>query len=593
MKTSIFFFIFLFLNAFSIFGIEKNKKAEPKDNLLVTHTLPILEITTDSLNLWGPKGIYDNPDHDGIEWEKPCHLKYSIKGVTQFEENAGLRIQGGTSVFMAKKSFRLFFKKVYGNGRLKYPIFGPDKLASFDKLVLKSGYDDDVTVITDGKLSGTLLRDAISLELWNKMGSLPQLSTWAILYLNNKYWGIYDIRESIDEHFIIDNTGLSFFDLVRFHSDSSELKYGRKLEWEKLYAFIKDNTFESEKNYYAVDSLIDMVDFIRLMAFVSCSEYYTWTWGISMYRPTDPVGKWKFSFWDADRSYTDINWDAFTQAQTTSGNYWGNRFPKRLLVNPEFRRLQVNGICDLLNSTFKPAFAVSKLDSLYSIIKPEVPGELTRWNPTNNLYDSNVESLRANLRNRPGILLNQIRSFFNLTTQYTASIDVKGHGTVKLNTLHLKQFPWAGNYFDKNAIDLEAVPDSGYKFVGWNAMEINPVAKLKSTLSADATYTAIFEKDTNTTISNIIMDRRIKIYPNPFSSGCKLAFFLNKGSSVDISLYSLNGEKLSTIFSGYVEATTKILEWNGFSNGKEVPKGAYIVKMTAQTGSIYQKIIKL
>jgi len=79
-------------------------------------------------------------------------------------------------------------------------------------LVLKAGYDDDIT--TESSPGGTLLRDATSVELWKAIGGLPQLSSFATLYLNNQYWGIYDLRESIDEHFIQAHTNYTNFDLI-------------------------------------------------------------------------------------------------------------------------------------------------------------------------------------------------------------------------------------------------------------------------------------------------------------------------------------------------------------------------------------------
>ena len=135
--------------------------------------LPVLAVLTDSLNLFGPDGIYTNYDQP---WEKFCQIRYLSDGNLTASSNAGIRIQGASSTFMPKKSFRLFFRNSYGDSKFNYPIFGAGNTGSFDKLVLKSGYDDDITTET-----GTLLRDALSVELWNRSGGLRQLSTWVIL----------------------------------------------------------------------------------------------------------------------------------------------------------------------------------------------------------------------------------------------------------------------------------------------------------------------------------------------------------------------------------------------------------------------------
>jgi predicted RNA-binding protein with PUA-like domain len=513
--------------------------------------------------------------------------------VKQFEVNAGIRIQGSTSVIMPKKSFRLFFRKQYGLGTLKYAMFGQGNISSFDELVLKSGYDDDVTATYSGtsKLSGTLLRDALSVELWNKMGSLPQYSSWAVLYLNNRFWGIYDIRESIDENYIINHTGLHEFDLIRFHNDSTELKYGSRKDWDSLYSFVTGNTFENDKNFNDFTAMVDMTEFIKLMSFAYISQYYSWGWGISMYRQINPNLKWKFLFWDTDRSYTNVNWNGFTDFQNTSTYRWANIFPKKLLVNSEFKRLQVNGICDLLNTTFVPTVSVNTFDSLYNIINPEIASELARWNPSNTVYDSNIQLIRENLTNRPSIILSQIKSYFKLNYLHNVTVNVNGKGTVKLNTLNLTQFPWSGNYFENNAIDLEAIPDKGYKFVGWDNIGISSNTKLKKLITSNTTVTANFEYDPNASIANVSDNEKIIISPNPITSYCDITFSLLMSTTARVSVYSLNGKEQAVLFEGIMNEPIKTIRWN--TQTISIPKGIYLLKVESREGAFYKKIVKL
>ncbi len=371
----------------------------------VDYSLPILALITDSTNLFGSQGIYTNYGQSGDAWERFCQMKFLEKnGNLLTEANLGIRIQGSSSVFMDKKSFRLFFRDAYGNGKLNYPIFGAQNITSFDKLVLKSGYDDDLTMDI-----GTLLRDALSVELWKRVGGIPQLSSWTILYLNNRYWGIYNIRESIEESYIKAHTGFTDFDLVRFHNDSAELKYGNMTEWNSLFNFIKTTNFALPENYAKAKTMIDMENFITLMAFVQCTDYYSWPWGISMFRERMPSGKWKFSIWDTDRAYSNIDWNGFDEARNhTETYYWGNIFAKQLMANNEFNDSLANKIEQFENTTFKAENAISILDSIYNIVKPEISGEITRWAPSNISWESNVEFIRDFFRKRPKVLKTQL-----------------------------------------------------------------------------------------------------------------------------------------------------------------------------------------
>ena len=164
-------------------------------------------------------GIYTNWNKYGFNWERDVHVQY-FKNQLEFSIPAGIRIQGSTSRSREKKSFRLFFRDGYGQDRLKYELFSDSPVLSFKNVVLRAGYDDDVQMST-----GTLLRDPLVTETWFELGQLTSLSNFAILYINsnhngvynkNEYWGIYNVRESINEYFIQDHLGIVNFDLMRF-----------------------------------------------------------------------------------------------------------------------------------------------------------------------------------------------------------------------------------------------------------------------------------------------------------------------------------------------------------------------------------------
>jgi hypothetical protein len=374
------------------------------------YTLPVLAVITDSLNLFGRSGIYTMYSQP---WEKFCQLKFLSPGDSVVESNAGIRIQGASSITMPKKSFRLYFRKGYGNGKLNYPVFGDPQFQEFDKLILKSGYDDDITTPT-----GTLLRDALVTELWNKTGGLPQLSSWVILYLNHRYWGIYNLRESIDENFIRAKTGYSDFELVRFRNGGADAVFGSLTEWSNMYDFFMNSDFSLQENYDHLATMLDMDDFINLMAFVQCTRYYSFGWGISMYRPKSPGAKWKVSIWDADRSFSEVEWNGFENTwNNTEGYLWAWIFPQKLFENEEFGKKCAQRINELNATVFKPENSIAVLDSLYNIIKPEMADEFNRWNKNNTTWEENVEAIRDFLRRRPAILDEQIKVYFSDTTE--------------------------------------------------------------------------------------------------------------------------------------------------------------------------------
>ena len=127
------------------------------------------------------------------------------------------------------------------------------------------------------------------------------------LYLNNQYWGIYNIRESINEHFISDHTGYLDFDLIRYLKNNIDLKYGTLDEWGSLNAFMHTADFSHDNIYQEALSRIDMNNFLNLQALIICSEYRSWGWGVSAYRENVLTGKWRWTIWDMDRAFTNPN----------------------------------------------------------------------------------------------------------------------------------------------------------------------------------------------------------------------------------------------------------------------------------------------
>jgi hypothetical protein len=372
-------------------------------------TLPVMAVLTDSFNLFGSSGIYTNYEES---WERFCRINYFVNGNLEAEANAGLRIQGASSTFMPKKGFRFFFRGEYGTSEFKYPVFGSGNIESFKKLVVKPGYDDDMTIDI-----GTLLRDPLALELWKKTGGMKQQSSFIILYLNNRYWGIYNLRESVDENFIKAHTGLVDFDLVRLRNEGPDLEYGTLKNWSEMYDMAINSDLSVPENYQKLADVLDMDEFANLMAFVQCTHYYSWGWGISMYRSTQAPAKWHLSIWDADRAFNSPEWDGFKALETdNTGLYWANNITRNLMKSDEFKRIYSARLRTLLETVFRPDNSIAVLDSLYRIIKPEMQDELNRWAPENNKWEHNVQNIRDFLTNRPAVINNQMYDYLPVVT---------------------------------------------------------------------------------------------------------------------------------------------------------------------------------
>jgi len=279
------------------------------------HALPVLALVTDPANFWDEEtGIYVKYAYTGRKWERPVQNIYFKNKTMQFDVPSGIRIQGSSSRKQSKKSFRLFFRKGFGANRLEYPLFAQSSVHSFKNIVLRAGYDDDISPTNS---SGTLLRDPVTSEIWYKTGHLTSLGNFAALYINNEYWGIYNLRESVNEYFIQDHLHYGDFDLIRFDKKGPELNYGSWDEWNAFWDFIQTADFTKEEDYQQAEAQIDIDDLISLQALVQGTQYRSWCWGVSTFKEKSAQGKWRYTIWDMDRAMTSVTWNGFSDYNDT------------------------------------------------------------------------------------------------------------------------------------------------------------------------------------------------------------------------------------------------------------------------------------
>lgn len=160
-----------------------------------------ISLVTPQGNLTAPAyGIYTNPRGHGKEWERYTSMELiDPNGGKGFQVNAGLRIRGGftRNRYSLKHGFRLFFRKIYGDGKLKYPLFGDEGADRFDKVDLRTAQNYSWARRGDPKYGShnTFVRDVFCRDTQRDLGSPYTRSLYYHLFLNGQYWGIYMTEE--------------------------------------------------------------------------------------------------------------------------------------------------------------------------------------------------------------------------------------------------------------------------------------------------------------------------------------------------------------------------------------------------------------
>lgn len=473
--------------------------------------LPVVSLSMNPADLWdyysgiyvkGPNAAAANPNFGANfwqDWEKNCHFEMlENTGQKVVDVDAGVKIYGNWSRAHAQKSMAVYSRKSYGQEYIKYKIFRERPFDNFKNLVMRnSGNDWNVTMFRDGLMTG--LTKGCGLDY---MAFRP-----SILFLNGQYWGILNLREKINEHFLASNHGVDPEKVVLLENNASPI-IGSETEYLNLYAFIEQNNLSNQANYDKVEAEIDIANFINYFAAEIFFRNHDWPGNnIKYWKTTDAGSKWRWLLFDTDFGMGIWNSspteNTLALATATNGPTWPNPpwstlVFRKLLENQGFRNQFVSRFADLLNSSFSVAHVNRAIDEKSGTIAAEIGNHLNRWNGGSiSAWYSNVQQMRNFANSRPSNVFNHLRQKFGFDypQQIVVRTDsLKGH--IQLNTLKITQNPWIGSYFKEIPVTLLAVPKAGYRFVKWEGVTTgSSSAKLTINASAGLNITALFESD--------------------------------------------------------------------------------------------------
>ncbi len=227
--------------------------------------IPSICINTDLKNLFDPTiGIYVNPLGRGMEWERPAAIELidPHKKEKGFQINAGLRLRGGYSRIptgesgQLKHAFRFFFRKDYGEAKLKYPLFGDEGVSEFDCVDLRSAQNYSWSYQSYSGHVCIFIRDLFSRDCQRDMGQPYTRSREYHLYLDGMYWGLYQTQERPEASFAESYFGgnKDDYDVVKVdqvNNRNIEATDGTLDAYNQLWSYSKAG-FQSNENYFKI-----------------------------------------------------------------------------------------------------------------------------------------------------------------------------------------------------------------------------------------------------------------------------------------------------------------------------------------------------
>ena len=516
----------------------------------VTHDLPVISLAAPAMNfehdgylfgmgssVLGPGGqVLQGYPYSGSNAWKDREIEVAFEFFetdrrSRVRQRLGLAVYGGWgSRGYPQKSLALFARQTYGSGTINHRIFPDRPIERFESLVLRnSGNDNQSThqtavrapitqfgpVTSHGSYfvngSFTLMRDGMMQRLIAETGLDTQAYRPSVVYINGEYWGLYNIREKINEHYVIGNHEVpkGALDLIEGYGS---VIAGDNRTYNAMRTFIAGRDMTVDANVQRVgEQYVDLDNFIDYHLAVIYFQNFD-IGNIKCWRPRITNGRFRWIVYDQDygfnlwdpaiyipamaRDYGDYdNMFRFYTAGTGTGTGWPNEggrtlLLRRLLLNDTFRKRFIQRCADLLNGPFLESRVEQVIRSMAAVIRPEIPRHLERWSfaeleqrgygapyqpeysPfTAATWEQNLGVLLDFARTRPAKLRADCLSHFNLQKGIgflQVTVDPPAAGRAVVNTGIVPSSPWRGAYFRDYPVTLSALPEPGYRVTGWS-----------------------------------------------------------------------------------------------------------------------------
>lgn len=303
-------------------------------------SLPSLSLVLTAGDLYDPlRGLYPNPKENGEDWERATSAELiQNDGTKGFQVDCGLRIQGGWNrrpEESPKHSFRLAFRKKYGAGKLKFPLFADQGPVEFDNLILRAGCNNSwLHWSGTERHQGDYVRDQWMRESYAAMGHPSARGMFVHLYLNGLYWGVYNLTERPDEDFAAQHLGGKAKDIDARNSD--KILSGDDVVWKELFTLANGGLHEP-KRYDAARKLLDVPAFVDFMILNLYGANGDWDRASNWYaaRRRNGDGGYQFFVWDGERTLESID----ANVLRFDDDFSPPRLFHKLCENDDFRRL--------------------------------------------------------------------------------------------------------------------------------------------------------------------------------------------------------------------------------------------------------------
>lgn len=465
-----------------------------------TVKMPVVSIAVDPVEMFDSKNGYyrqgvsycNEPCYEANYWkdiELPVHVEYFADGSSSaakaWEIDAGISIMGGWSRYNPKKSVSIVMREKYQDGRLHYPLFATRSSASkFKAFNLRNN---------GNRFHWDYIEDPMAASLLEGSSVDYQRSRQVVVFYNGEYYGIHDMREKLNEHFVETNYGIdaSTVESIKHVGTTVTANGGTPDGYNQMLNFVNEKDFScvNNENYRTFQTMLDVGSFADYMA--AQIYYRNGDWPNNNVRAWRTAQHpWKFMVFDLDHGF-DFEWtvsgfgsyaNMFSWieqggggSKSCSGSGCFAQIYIKLIKNNDFKRMFINRSAVMLDYYFAYSRVESAINNMVATIPDsEMDRDLVRWERNLGASFSRTGSaLKTFASVRSSAAWNEYKNKFGLGSSVSVTIQTEGSGSVQLEGMTLPgstaaSTNYTGNFFSGHSIVLKAIPaTSTTVFLGW------------------------------------------------------------------------------------------------------------------------------
>ncbi|MBB6450387.1 hypothetical protein HNR44_002370 [Geomicrobium halophilum] len=435
--------------------------------------LPIISIATDEQNLFNDEygiyvdGIFHDPDAEnpnltgnymqsGQEWERPVYMQmFEPDGEIALSQEAGIRIHGGASRSLDRKSLRFYARTDYQeDNRFRHDLFGSEERDVFNRFILRNSGQD---------WNDTLFRDAMMQSLVEGLNVETQLYRPVKLYVNGENWGIYNIRERYDNHYFRFAHDVSENDLDLLENNA-EVVEGSNLDYNSIFEYIEENGAADSEHYEVIRNHIDMENFIDYNIAQIYFDNTDWPRNnVNVWRER-PNGKWRWAIFDTDFGFNlpgaigSTSHDMLSRASDENAG-WSTFLLRSLLENDDFQAKFVNRFAHYMNTLFTEERVANQINEMQAAIEPEIEEHIDHWGEPESYeaWEDEVQVLRDFGSDRVNYVRAHLLQHFDLQGLVTMTVEEVNIDEWAIAGTDASQLSegWSGIYYTETTIPIE------------------------------------------------------------------------------------------------------------------------------------------